>query len=676
LNTSNHRQTRATILVIVASLVTAHLLFWLLARVFEPWNAQVIDQLFQWRSTSKRFQPRYEPTVVHLDLNNSSIQQLDDFYLNRSHFAQVLRNLTSLGVAAQMYDFVFAARSTESDDTALLKATAAAGNVYYGLAFALAEVPGLAPSAPKNSEVARCLEKGKLQLDLEGDANSMYAASDPLITFPALASVARGTGFISIKPDRDGVYRRAPLLVHYQDGFYASLPFRIACDYLGVTADRVRVRPGSEIVLVGARLPGSVPRDLHIPIDLHGNMLVNYVGSWERMKHYSFADVYALGEDREELDLWRDELAGKIVIVSDVSTRAQDSGPVPTDLNYPLSGLHANVINTILAGEFLRELNGLEMLPVEVLLVILLLALSLFCSSRTFLAGNLLLALGYLATVMLLFLSRGIIVGVVQPLSLLTLATVGVTAQRYLNEAKQKEVYRRTFESYFPPSVVRKIMANPEMIASSGQKKELSILFSDIKNFTHHTANLSPDQIKKALNEYFEAMVEIVFHHEGTVDKYIGDGLMVFFGDPESQPDHALRSVRAAIDMQQRARVLQQKWEKDRGIPLQIRIGINTGQVVVGNMGSARQFSYTVLGSAVNLAQRLETNAPVGGILISQRTHDLVHHEIPTEGLGTIQVKGLEQPVSVYRVCLDHEEGREGQGGAAMSPNGDGGGCA
>ena len=128
----------------------------------------------------------------------------------------------------------------------------------------------------------------------------------------------------------------------------------------------MRLRSGSEIVLVGARLPGSVPRDLHIPIDRHGNLLVNYVGPWERMKHYSFADVYALGGDREELEIWRDELAGKIVIVSDVSTGSSDNGPVPTDQNYPLSGLHANVINTILAGQFLRELNGLEMLPVEI----------------------------------------------------------------------------------------------------------------------------------------------------------------------------------------------------------------------------------------------------------------------------------------------------------------------
>lgn len=657
------KQVRATILVVVASFVVAHAAFWLLSRVFEPWNAQVIDQLFQWRSTSKRLQPRYDPTIVHLDLNNSSIQQLNNFYLNRSHFARVLRNMASLGVAVQVYDFVFAARSAdERDDTALIQATAAAGNVYYGLAFALDDQFKPTPAAAKSSVVTRCLEPGKWRVNLEGDAASLYAGLDPLITFPELAAAAHGMGFISIKHDRDGVFRRVPLLVRYQDGFYASLPFRVACDYLRVTPDRIRVRPGKEIVLVGAGRPESAPRDIHIPIDRSGNMVINYVGPWERMKHYNLADVYRLGEDREELELWRDELAGKIVIISDVSTGSADIGAVPTDVNFPMSGLHANVINTILTGEFLRELNGFEMLPVELLLLVLLLALSLYGSSRAFLLGNLLLSLGYLAAVLLLFFGRGAILRVVQPLSLLTVAAVSVTAQRYLNEAKQKEVYRRTFEAYFPPSVVRKIMANPEMIASAGQKKELSILFSDIKNFTHFTANLTPDQIQKALNEYFEAMVEIVFRYEGTVDKYIGDGLMVFFGDPEPQPDHAVRCVRAAIEMQEESHRLRQKWEREGGIPIQIRIGINTGQVVVGNMGSARRLSYTVLGSAVNLAQRLESNAPVGGILISNRTHELVHDQVPTQGLGTIQVKGLEQPVSVYRVCFDQEGQGAGQG--------------
>jgi len=236
------------------------------------------------------------------------------------------------------------------------------------------------------------------------------------------------------------------------------------------------------------------------------------------------------------------------------------------------------------------------------------------------------------------------------PLVMIVVAAILVTAYRFLVGAREKEVLRRTFEAYFPPLIVKKIMANPTFLTMGGQKKELTVLFSDIKDFTTHSAALTPAQVQQFLNEYFEAMVEIVFQHEGTVDKYIGDGLMVFFGDPEPQPDHALRCVRTAIAMQQRTAELREKWLKRGGFPLRIRIGINTGEVVVGNMGSARRLAYTVLGSAVNLASRLEANAPVGGILISERTHELVKADVPTQPVGPLTIKGLATPITAHTV--------------------------
>jgi adenylate cyclase len=293
------------------------------------------------------------------------------------------------------------------------------------------------------------------------------------------------------------------------------------------------------------------------------------------------------------------------------------------------------------------------MVLVEIFLAGIILFLALRSSSVSFTVGTVLLAVSYTGVALLLFLYGRIIVHAVRPLFTLTFATIAVTAYRYLNEEKEKEFLRRTFEAYFPPTIVKKILANPLLITAAGQKKELTILFSDIKNFTAYSATLTPDQIQKSLNEYFDAMVEIVFHYQGTVDKYIGDGLMVFFGDPEPQPDHAMRCVRAAMAMQIKARELKQKWEKDQSIPIQIRIGINTGVVVVGNMGSARRLSYTVLGSAVNLAQRLESNAPVEGILISQRTYELVKDHVPTRALGEITVKGITQPMPVYEVLVN-----------------------
>jgi adenylate cyclase len=358
-------------------------------------------------------------------------------------------------------------------------------------------------------------------------------------------------------------------------------------------------------------------------------------------------------DDRMELELWAEDLAGKIAVVSEVRTGASDVGPIPTDNHFPLSGVHSNVINTILTENFLREATDAEILGTELLVMIVMIGLALRFSSRNFSLGSVGLIVLYFVSAGVVFLYGNVVINVLRPMIQIGLAAFTVVAYRYVNEQKQKEVLRRTFEAYFPPAVVQKIMLNPSLVTAAGQKKELTILFSDIKSFTTYSSTLAPDEIQSLLNEYFDAMVEIVFKYEGTVDKFIGDGLMVFFGDPEPQPDHALRCVKAAIEMQQKCRELKSRWVQEGKFPLMIRVGINTGPVVVGNMGSDRRLSYTVLGADVNLAQRLEANAPVEGILVSHRTYELITDHVKTRALEPIKVKGLEAPIKVYEVLVE-----------------------
>jgi adenylate cyclase len=664
---SQRKMKRDMVFLIMISFLASHLCFLILPKVFEPWDAQIIDQLFVLRDSINRLRPRYDRTLIHVDINNSAVQQLDNFYLNRAHYARVINNLAAMKSAVEAFDFIFAARTNAKDDKRLIDATKEAGNVYFGLAFSLSDHPERLQSGEKSREVLRYLDDVKWRVDLKGDASDFYSGGEPLITFPALSKSARGIGFISIKPDRDGVFRRVPLLVRYNGGFFPSFPFRVVCDYLGVTPDRIIVRPGKNITLKDAGKPGEKPHDIVIPIDSRGDMIINFVGPWESMEHRSFSDIYRASEDRDEMEMWKEKLAGKIVLVSDVSTASSDIGPVPTDLNFPLSGLHANVINTILTGQFLTQLSSLDGVLIELLPMGVIFLLSLGLSSFVYPIGTASLAVAYCGTAALAFFYGGTIFPVLGPLLLIVFATVLVITYRYFAEEKEKAVYRKTFEAYFPPSIVKKLVSNPELISSKGQKKELTILFSDIKSFTTYSADLTPDQIQKSLNDYFEAMVDIVFGFEGTVDKYIGDGLMVFFGDPEPQPDHAIRCVRAAIEMQRKVIKLAEDWDGEKRIPIQIRIGVNTGEVVVGNMGSERRLSYTVLGAPVNLAQRLEANAPVGGIMISRRTRDLVKDQVPTRSLGEIRVKGIDKPVEVYEVLLDGESADAGEPGASAS---------
>ncbi len=659
MNTSNRHRARIFFILAIVAFGIVQLLFQISPGVFETWNSQVFDRFFLIRSSIPAFRPPYDKTVVHVDLNDTAIQQLKTFYLTRSHYAEVIRNLAAMGTAAQVYDFIFAAGTSQAEDQAIIGATAEAGNVYFGMACAL-HPQAEARQDRTAPEVTEYLKRTQWNVKTVGSVDEFYSGTKPIITFPPLAGAAKGIGFLSLQTDRDGVIRRVPLLIRHGDGFYPSLPFRVACDYLGVPPERITLEPGRFIRLEGARRPEwKAARDVLIPIDERGDMIVNFIGPWESMSHYNFAQIMAASGDRDELEMWSEVLSGKVVVISDVSTGATDLGPVPVDINFPLAGLHANVLQTILSGDFLHEVNGLRMSALELCLVFLIFLISLRLSPVYFIGGSILMIVGYALGALLLFLTQGMLIQIVRPVISAGTAASLIMVYRYFQDEKEKEVLRRSFESYFPPTVVKRIIANPALI-NRGQRKELTILFSDIKDFTTYSSTLSPDRIRGFLNEYFETMVDVVFQHSGTVDKYIGDGLMVFFGDPEPLPDHAPRAVRAAVAMQQKAAELSRKWQMEGGFPLQIRIGINTGEVVVGNMGSSRRLSYTVLGSAVNLAKRLESNAPVNGILMSQHTHQLIAADTPTRFFGSIQVKGYAEPVSTYEV-VPEKPGVDGQ---------------
>jgi adenylate cyclase len=234
----------------------------------------------------------------------------------------------------------------------------------------------------------------------------------------------------------------------------------------------------------------------------------------------------------------------------------------------------------------------------------------------------------------------------------IVLSLIALTVQKYVQEETERAFLRHRFESYFAPELLDKILASGALLDTC-EKKNITIIFSDIAGFTRWSATRSPEEIHRMLNEYFKAMTAIVFKHEGTVDKYIGDGLMVFFGDPVEHSDHALRAVRAAIEMQQKARELRAKWSAEGRMDLKIRIGINTGDAVVGNMGSEKRVDYTAIGANVNLAQRLESNAPQEGILISRSVYDQVRNSVQTKPAGMIKAKGFDNEIETFEVIIE-----------------------
>ena len=640
-------------IIIVSSLLFAHLAYWLLPGLLSTWNSQVTDQLFLLRQKYFPNQNAYNGLIVHVDETDASVLDLTGSYLTRQHYAQVARNLGELKTAVQIWDYVFVApKPAEGFDEIFFESNRQSNNAYYGMVFDLKEEPP-AQHPPRPEWYAEYLDQTKWQVKVEGDLNKLYIGIDTLLTFREFAESSKGLGFLSLRIDPDGVFRRAPLMVRYEDAVYPSFPFRAVCDYLQVPPENIILRPGKEVVLKNAQPPGKEPRDITIPVDDRCNIIVNFVGPWSAMTHYQLSQIYKASDDRDAMEHDMIPLfKGKIAVVSVAATGAADVGPVPTDNDYPLSGIHANVMHTILSEKFLREWTIWPMFGIEFLLLAAVFGLACRFRPRGLAIGGATLLAAYVLFVTTMFVYGSVIVNIVRPVLTMVLSAGGIVAYRYIKEEQQKEELKKSFESFLPPSIVKRIMANPESVLEV-HKRELTILFSDIKSFTTYSSVMTPDRIQTFLAEYFEAMVEIVFKYEGTVDKYIGDGLMVFFGAPDHQPDHALRCVKAAIEMQHKCRELKEKWVKEGLFPLMIRIGINTGEVVVGNFGSTLRLSYTVLGSDVNLANRLESNAPVEGIMIAKRTHELIAGQIPALPHEPIQVKGIDALIEVYTVPVD-----------------------
>jgi adenylate cyclase len=651
------RNIRISLVLITGAFIAAHLCFWLLPNVFEIWNSQTLDQLFILRSKSKTLRPAYDATVVHVDFNNTSIERLQNLYLNRLQFAQLVRNLKSMQVAAQVYDFIFAAKINAQDDHELIQAVKEADNAYFGLALQLHKSGEPLNFKKVTSKGRSYVTQTQWNVDVDAAGDRFYVGDNPLTTYTELAHASRGLGSLSVKFDPDGALRRVPLLVRYEDAFYPLLPLRVICDYLQVRPESIIVKPGRSITLKDAKRPSVQVRDITIPIDHQGNMIVNFIGPWERMDHYNFADILRASDDRDELEIWAEELKGKIVVISDVSTGSTDVGPVPTDTNFPLSGVHANVIHNILTESFIKALSDRLMLLIEALLLSVLFLFSVRFSSLAFSLGTGFVAVAYIAVVMFSFFYGQVMLNIVRPLLMIGFAMLAILVYRYILEEKEKmeslrqrDFIRDTFGRYLSNEVVEALLGSPEGLKMSGENREVTFLVSDLRGFTALTSRLSPHQVIEIMNRYFEHMVDVIARYQGTVNEFLGDGILAFFGAPLNADDDPERAVACAVEMQNALLAVNAEQRRLKQPELAMGIGINTGEVVVGNIGSERRASYGAVGTPINAAYRIESFTVGGQILISPTTHDRIRTDLTIQGTKEVKFKGLDAPVTLYDV--------------------------
>jgi adenylate cyclase len=313
---------------------------------------------------------------------------------------------------------------------------------------------------------------------------------------------------------------------------------------------------------------------------------------------------------------------------------------------------HANALNTILNQDFIVKFTDTQNILILLLIAILMGFLIPKFSIVVSIVFTAALAVIYIVISYVLFDTMNLLWIFATPVMQIGATFTVITVYRVLTEQREKRYIRQTFSKFVSKSVVDDLLKNPEKLKLGGEKKILTVLFSDIRGFTTISEKMTPEALVEHLNEYLQAMTEIVLHDDGTLDKYVGDEIMAFWGAPVPQEDHAFLACKAAVKMMEDLHKLNEKWRQMGKPELNIGIGLNTGDMVVGNMGSSSRMDYTLMGDNVNLGARLEGTNKIYGtnIIISESTYEYVKDRVFARELDLIRVKGKQQPVKIFEL--------------------------
>lgn len=507
-----------------------------------------------------------------------------------------------------------------------------------------------------------------------------------------LQNGARGAGFFDTIPDSDGVLRRTPLIMYFEGNLYPSLSLEMARLYyfeenfqLAMETDLT----GQYTEVTGIR----VGQQAFIPTDEVGQVLIPYagisnMGTTSPYTYISATDVLNdnLTEDQQEA------LINSLVLVGSTATGQFDLRSMPLESVYPGVEVHANVLNALLdsspqltvdsqaeesggLGTVLPNLSLLQLDPFPSkpdwesgAVAVTLLVIGFFLSfvypqlgPALILLASLTFMLGITALNFKLWADYNLDISLIIILFLVLILTVINLTYGFLKEGLNRRAIKGMFDQYVPPAHIDAMLNNPDSYNFDGESKELSVLFSDIRNFTSISETLSATELKSMLNDFFTPITGIIFDYNGTIDKYVGDMVMAFWGAPLDDKDHRLHAVQAALKMLEKVEELKGEF-KERGFPeVNIGVGINSGFMNVGDMGSTYRRSYTVLGDAVNLASRLEGITKVYGVklLIGEETCDHLEGFL-CRLVDKVQVKGKETSIRIYQpLCLEKDASEE-----------------
>jgi len=566
-----------------------------------------------------------------------------DQHSQASMLERIERAVHELGVANPGLDaFLQESRRDADNDAALERAIReSSAAVVVGYFFHMSEKELEYQLPPR--EIARqttLLARSKYPLVLSrGDGAALQTAYAPEGNIEPIAKAAASSGYFSVQQDPDGVVRWMPMVIKQGADLFPPLSILAAWHYLDRPQMMVQIGPyGVEAVRMGERT---------IPTDETGRLLIDYVGPPKTFPHFSVTDILT---GRVPEGTFR----GRLVVVGAAATGIYDVRSTPFSPVTPGTEIQATVIDNILTDRFITKPAWTRIYDIFAIIALAGLV-GLVLPHLGALSGLLFAALLFVLHISVareLFTRSGVWLNIVYPLLALTTTYIGLTVNQYVREQRERAKIRNTFGRYVAPVVVETMLKDPSRLQLGGEQKVLTVLFSDLQGFTANSERLGPQKMIELLSEYYARMTERIFAHEGMLKEYVGDELMAIFGAPVEHADHAVRACAAALEMRAHREALNVEWEKIGRPAMRARTGVNSGLMLVGNLGSEYRFAYGVLGDNVNLGSRLEgLNKEYGtDILVGENTIQLVGDAFHLREIDLVRVVGKKEPTRVYEL--------------------------
>ena len=593
---------------------------------------RLLDYRFKIRGTVK---PPEDIIIAAID--EKSIDRLGRWPWDRDIMTDVVKKLKGLGVRIIVFDIIFS--EAEKNDTLFSKAMADAGNVILPVFFEFDSESDI----PDEEFISDSSFVNVKNSDKFNQYNPI-GAKKITIPVPELGRSAIALGYVNTFPDDDGILRWEPLVIEYNGFIYPSITLQSAVKYLKIP-NKMVILEATEGIRLG---------ETYIPTDRFGRTLINYYGTDQTFSYFSISDIL-------DGNIKSEDFHDKIVLIGATAVGIYDLRVTPFTAAMPGVEKHANVIASIIGKKFIKSVPRL--VNITILLLSGLLLSLLIVRFKAF--GGSAITISFLFFISLLgyylFEQKGIWINITYPILNIFFVFISVTVYNYVAEERYAKRIRAMFSSYVTERIVNELIKNPDMAKLGGERREITVLFSDVMGFTSFSEKHAPEDVVAILNEYLGEMTDIVLRWDGTLDKFIGDAILAFWGAPMRQENHAELAIKCALNMTNRLKDLQKKWQAEGKAMLDCGIGINTGEVIVGNIGAeGKKMDYTVIGDHVNLGSRVEslTRKYNTHILITEFTlskiKDLLADETiwKTEvtGLEKVIVKGKERPVGIYRV--------------------------